>query len=102
MKPFPEIAEMTDVAERFLSGQAHFSALAGAAMRLEFAAKAFSAHPAILEMAQEWVWMTDRCWNEYHQHGNPISEAELREWVREQLAALGIHLSDSEPPDAGR
>jgi len=76
---------MIAVAGRFVRGEAHFSELAGAAMRLEHAAKAFAAPPIILQMAREWVLMTDRCWNEYNQHANPITVAELREWVKAQL-----------------
>ena len=88
MKPFPEIAELIEVAKRFVAGEVHFSKLASLAGDLEFKTRAYSAHPSINKWAKEWALMADRCWNEYGQHDDPITETELRDWVREQLAVL--------------
>ena len=88
MKTFPELSEMIHTATRYLAGELHFSYLAGAADKLQVAAKSFAAHRAILRLADEWVLMTDRCWNEYDQHSVPITEKELRDWVREQLGEI--------------
>ena len=99
MKPFPELTKMIATAKRFLAGELHFSYLAGDAAQLQFAAKAYSAHPSIRRMADEWALMTDRCWNEYGQHRDTITVTELRDWVREQLAVLQPALPIEENED---
>ena len=78
---------MIDTATRY-PGELHFSYLAGAADKLQVAAKAFAAHPAILRLADEWILMTNRCWNEHGYYSDPVTENELQHCVREQLGVM--------------
>lgn len=76
---------MIQAARCYLDGAASITELHGAIAACAQATKAFSAHPAITALAQEWQGMVERCWDEWGLAAHPITEAEFREWLQHQL-----------------
>lgn len=87
--PLPEVREMVETAKRYVRGEIHFSFLVGPTERCEFWARVYGVHPAIRQLAKDWMLWVDQTWNEWGQHPIKMSEAELRQRI---AADLGITL----------
>ena len=76
---------MFTAARCYLDGRIGLVELHGFVAGCRHAAKFFSAHPAIAELAGEWSHMLNRAWNEWGFDRNAISETEFRDWLRKQM-----------------
>ena len=86
--PVPEIRRLVEVAKQYLAGDAHFTALVKPAEDCAIWAKVQNAPPQIRSLAESWLRLIDRVWNEYRQHPEPLPEAELRRQVADDLGQL--------------
>lgn len=82
--PVPEFQEMVAVARKYVAGEVHFSYLRGPAERCLLWAKVHGVHPALRGLAEEWLLLIDRVWNEWGTL-EPLPEAELRRRIAEDL-----------------
>ena len=81
----PEVKEIVNCARRFLAGETNIHELHGWAQQCRTAAKLHSNESPIYDLANEWVTMSYRYWNELGDVEDPISEKEFKEWLREQV-----------------
>ena len=83
-----EIAEaraMFEAAHRYLAGQSTIQELNGRASTCAAAAHSFGGHPAIKQIAEDWMAVIDRRWNEFGHVTHPLCEIEFRNWLLGQL-----------------
>ena len=80
-----EFTNLISAARRYLAGTCSIQELYGRAAELATVSRFFGAHPAIGEIAQEWLNTIDRAWNECNHVAVPLSEAEFRSWLERQL-----------------
>ncbi len=84
----PEVKEMVDCAKRFLADETNIHELHGHAQQCKTAARLFSEKSAIYDLADEWVIMSYRFWNEWGDVKDPITKNEFKKWLNEQIKLL--------------
>ena len=84
-----EFRQMLEAGRRYLAGACSIQELNGRVSELATAAKFWSNHPALAEVASDWSAMVDRRWNEWGHNPNPLSEQEFVAWLEGQLSSLG-------------
>lgn len=84
----PELRELIRRARSYVAGEIHFSYVCCAASDFREAAKFYTANSVIQRMAEEWATMATRVWPEWAQIDDPISEAQFKSWIEEQLSVF--------------
>lgn len=82
---FPEVKQMVEAARKFLEGKITIQELHGDVAACAYAAKLFSAHPLITELAQRWLGMVSRYWDEWELEKEPLSEEQFRLWLEQEI-----------------
>jgi hypothetical protein len=81
----PEVKEMVACARRFLDDSTNIHELHSHAQQCKTAAKLLANNTAIVELASEWVTMSNRYWNEWGTEDSPLTKEEFKIWLREQV-----------------
>jgi hypothetical protein len=84
----PEVKEMVECAKRFLANETNIHELHGHAQQCKTAACLSSKESAVYSLADEWVTMTYRYWNEWGDAKNPLTEKEFKNWLSKQVELL--------------
>ncbi|MFD2097610.1 hypothetical protein ACFSJ3_16590 [Corallincola platygyrae] len=74
------------IGDLYLQGESSIHELSGIANALKTKALAIQGSPAYLEIAEEWLGMITRHWNEWGLAEDPVSEEDFRKWLTEQLS----------------
>ena len=82
---FVELKKLLVAAQHYLDGDCSIQELHGRAAELSTVSQFFSSHPSIPELAQDWISVIDRRWNECNLISSPLSEADFRKWLEAQL-----------------
>ncbi len=90
-----EVKRLIEAGRRYLTGRCSLSELNGMATECLRAAWYLRAHPAIRELARDWLDMIDRRWNEWHHRQDAVSEEEFSGWLAQQLLPWE---DDTRPP----
>lgn len=76
---------MVQAAEQYLLGEVDAWILYGAVGEAEMALKRYGRDSGLAQMVSEWLEMCDRHRNEFGMAREPISEAQFRASLRDQL-----------------
>ena len=81
-----EFRRMIDAAQRYLMGECSIQELNGRVAEVVTASKFWGGHPALVQIANDWSTAVDRRWNEWGHVPGPLSEAQFRSWLVQQLS----------------
>ena len=78
-------ADLLEAARMYLDGKCDLATLNGISATLADAFRMTEPNSQDLAWAETWNHMVNRRWNEMGEQVNPITEAEFRAWIVEQL-----------------
>ena len=81
----PEVKDMIDCAKRFMADETNIHELHGHAQQLKTAAHLFGGNSAISDLAEEWIKMSYRYWNEWGDVKDPLTKEDFKKWLTEQI-----------------
>ena len=84
----PEVKQMIECARRFIDDRTNIHELHGYASECKMAAHLFSRSDAISKLADDWMTMSYRYWNEWGDVKEPLTKKEFKKWLKEQIELL--------------
>lgn len=88
IQEIPELKAMINCGKRFLTHKSTIHELHGHAQQLKIAVGLFDSSKAIGDLAEEWITMTYRHWNEWGDVKEPLSKEEFKAWLSKQIKLL--------------
>ncbi|MFV5313491.1 hypothetical protein VXN68_15040 [Acinetobacter schindleri] len=87
-QPIAEVRRLIDAGKRYLAGSCSIQELHGHASQCATFARFMHSHPGIEQVANEWVSVIYRRWNEWGDVAEPLTEQEFRLWLTAQVAVF--------------